>query len=73
MDLSTLIGVIAGIVLCVFGMVVGQENAMKAISSFLHLPSALITFGGLNISSRLFQIRDYLLYSDKKKSQISLF
>ena len=46
MDLSTLIGVIAGIVLCVFGMVVGQENAMKAISSFLHLPSALITFGG---------------------------
>ncbi len=46
MDLSTLIGVILGIVLCVFGMVVGQENAMKAISSFLHLPSALITFGG---------------------------
>ena len=46
MDLSTLIGVIAGLVLCIFGMVVGQENAMKAISSFLHLPSALITFGG---------------------------
>ena len=46
MDLSTLIGVILGIVLCVFGMVVGQENAMTAISSFLHLPSALITFGG---------------------------
>ena len=45
-DLSTLIGVILGIVLCVFGMVVGQENAMQAISSFLHLPSALITFGG---------------------------
>ena len=46
MDLSTLIGMIAGIALCIFGMVYGQENAMKALSSFLHAPSALITFGG---------------------------
>lgn len=46
MDLSTLIGVIAGIGLCIFGMIVGRENAMAAVSSFLHLPSALITFGG---------------------------
>lgn len=46
MDLSTLIGVIAGITLCIFGMVFGQENAVKALTSFLHAPSALITFGG---------------------------
>ncbi|MDD6036259.1 MAG: motility protein A [Lachnospiraceae bacterium] len=46
MDLSTLIGMIAGIALCIFGMVYGQENVMKALGSFLHAPSALITFGG---------------------------
>lgn len=46
MDLSTLIGIIAGMVLCIFGMVVGQSDALGAIASFLHLPSALITFGG---------------------------
>ena len=46
MDLSTLIGVVACLILCIFGMVVGQPNALGAISSFLHLPSALITFGG---------------------------
>ncbi len=46
MDLSTLIGIIAGMVLCIFGMVVGQSDALEAIASFLHLPSALITFGG---------------------------
>ncbi len=46
MDLSTLIGVVACFALCVFGMVFGQSNAMKALTSFLHAPSALITFGG---------------------------
>lgn len=46
MDLSTLIGLIAGIGLCIFGMVFGQADAAVAVSSFLHAPSALITFGG---------------------------
>lgn len=46
MDLSTLIGIVAGIGLCVFGMVFGQPNAVGAIMSFVHAPSALITFGG---------------------------
>ena len=46
MDLSTLIGVIAGIALCIFGMVFGQANAVEAVMSFVHAPSALITFGG---------------------------
>lgn len=46
MDLSTLIGIMAGFILCIFGMVVGQENALEAITSFLHLPSAFITLGG---------------------------
>ncbi len=46
MDLSTLIGLIAGIGLCIFGMVFGQADAAAAVSSFLHAPSALITFGG---------------------------
>lgn len=46
MDLSTLIGIVACLILCVFGMIVGQPNAMEAIGSFFHGPSALITFGG---------------------------
>lgn len=46
MDLSTLIGLGLGLGLCIFGMVYGQADAMKAISSFLDPPSALITFGG---------------------------
>ena len=46
MDLSTLIGFIACIILCIFGMVFKQPNALDAVSSFLHWPSALITFGG---------------------------
>lgn len=46
MDLSTLIGLIGGIGLCIFGMVFGQDDIGKALGSFLHGASALITFGG---------------------------
>ena len=46
MDLSTLIGVIACFALCIFGMVFGQANAVDAVMSFVHAPSALITLGG---------------------------
>ncbi|MBQ9767912.1 MAG: motility protein A [Lachnospiraceae bacterium] len=46
MDLSTLIGTVLGLALCVFGMVFGQPNALNAIMSFADAPSALITFGG---------------------------
>lgn len=46
MDLSTLIGIVACLGLCIFGMVWGQPNAVDAIMSFADMPSALITFGG---------------------------
>ena len=62
MDLSTLIGVIACLALCIFGMVVGQPNALEAISSFLHLPSALITFGGAMMATLVMSpsIKDFV-------------
>lgn len=46
MDLSTLVGMILCICLCIFGMVFGQANVVKALMSFLHAPSAIITIGG---------------------------
>ena len=46
MDLSTLIGMILCIGLCIFGMVFGQSDVAKALMSFLHAPSFIITVGG---------------------------
>lgn len=46
MDLSTLIGMILCIGLCIFGMVYGQSDVAKALMSFLHAPSFIITVGG---------------------------
>lgn len=51
MDLSTLIGIVACFILCIFGMVYGQPDAVDAIGSFLDVPSALITFGGAMMST----------------------
>lgn len=45
MDLATLIGIIAGIGLMVFGIVTG-EDGVAAIGNFIHMQSAIITFGG---------------------------
>ena len=45
MDLATIIGLILGFVLMVFGMVSG-DMGVSAIKYFLDLPSFLITFGG---------------------------
>ena len=44
MDIASLIGLIACFVLMVFGMVWGKD--FSATLSFLHVPSALITYGG---------------------------
>ena len=44
MDISTLIGIIGGFILCIFGIVFGKS--FGAILAFLHLPSAIITIGG---------------------------
>ena len=44
MDIASLIGIIAGLVLMVFGMVYGK--GFGVLSGFLDAPSALITFGG---------------------------
>ncbi|MBQ8317345.1 MAG: motility protein A [Lachnospiraceae bacterium] len=44
MDLATLIGMIAGFALMIFGMVWGKD--FSAVQNFLDMPSALITFGG---------------------------
>lgn len=62
MDLSTLIGVIACLVLCIFGMVVGQPSALASVMSFVHAPSALITFGGALMATLTMSpsIKDYV-------------
>ncbi len=62
MDLSTLIGVIACLVLCIFGMVVGQPSALDSVMSFVHAPSALITFGGALMATLVMSpsIKDYV-------------
>ena len=44
MDIATLIGIISGFVLMIFGMVWGKD--FSAVQNFLDMPSALITFGG---------------------------
>lgn len=44
MDIASIIGLIACFALMIFGMVFGKE--FSAVMSFLHAPSALITFGG---------------------------
>ncbi|MBR2409977.1 MAG: motility protein A [Lachnospiraceae bacterium] len=62
MDLSTLIGVIACLVLCIFGMIVGQQSALESVMSFVHGPSALITFGGALMATLTMSpsIKDYV-------------
>lgn len=44
MDIASLIGLLACLALMIFGMVFGKSFA--TVASFLHAPSALITFGG---------------------------
>lgn len=44
MDIASIIGLIACLGLMIFGMVFGKSFA--TVASFLHAPSALITFGG---------------------------
>ncbi|MGN0437925.1 MAG: motility protein A [Lachnospiraceae bacterium] len=45
MDIATIIGLILGLALMVYGMVTGDMGA-AAVKEFLHFPSFLITFGG---------------------------
>lgn len=45
MDLATLIGIIAGMGLMIFGIVSGDQG-FAALGNFYDLPSVLITFGG---------------------------
>lgn len=45
MDLATIVGLIVCFSLMIFGMVTGDQG-VAALGSFIHLPSALITFGG---------------------------
>ena len=44
MDIASIIGLLACFALMIFGMVFGKT--FSAVTSFLHAPSALITFGG---------------------------
>lgn len=44
MDIASIIGLLACLALMIFGMVFGKSFA--TVASFLHAPSALITFGG---------------------------
>ena len=45
MDLATIIGMILALGLMVFSIMTGEEG-VASITAFLHVPSALITFGG---------------------------
>ena len=45
MDLATIIGLILGMGLMIFGIVTGDDG-FAALSNFIDAPSALITFGG---------------------------
>lgn len=45
MDIASVIGLVLCLVLIIFGIVTGDEG-VKAMGSFLHLQSAIITFGG---------------------------
>ncbi len=59
MDIATLIGMIAGFGLMIFGMVWGKD--FSAISTFLDMPSALITFGGsLGCLLSMYHLNDFL-------------
>ncbi len=60
MDLASLIGLGACLVMVVFGIVTGDEG-FSALGNFLHGPSALITFGGSFSCVLIFySIKDYL-------------
>ena len=45
MDFATIIGLVAGLGLMIFGIVTGDDG-FAALTNFLHAQSALITFGG---------------------------
>ena len=45
MDLASLVGMLGGLVMIVFGIISGDEG-VAAMGNFLHLPSFIITFGG---------------------------
>ena len=55
MDIATIIGMVLGLGLMIFGMVFGKS--VSAIMSFIHVPSILITFGG-TLSVMIMQSRD---------------
>ena len=59
MDIATLIGMIAGFGLMIFGMVWGKD--FSAVKTFLDMPSALITFGGsLGCLLSMYPLNDFL-------------
>lgn len=45
MDFASIVGMIMGLLLCVYG-IIGGEDGVAALEGFLHAPSAFITFGG---------------------------
>lgn len=60
MDLATIVGLIAGISLMLFGIVTGPDG-FNGIMSFVHVPSMLITFGGAFASVLIqYPLRDFL-------------
>lgn len=77
MDIATLIGIVLGIVLVVFGIAQG-DGGIALIGNFLDFPSVLITFGGA-FSSVLtsYKLKEYIsglksitvAFKDKKQDQ----
>ena len=45
MDIASLIGMVAGFGLMIFGMVSGEQG-ISAIANFVDIPSVIITIGG---------------------------
>ena len=50
MDFATIIGLVAGLGLMIFGIVTGDDG-FAALTNFLHAQSALITFGGVRCNT----------------------
>lgn len=77
MDIATLVGIILGIVLIIFGIAQG-DGGVSLLGNFVDLPSVLITFGG-SFSAILtsYKLKEYInglksitiAFKDKKEDQ----
>lgn len=62
MDLASIIGLVVGIILIVFGIVYGDNGVdFSVINNFINVPSIIITFGGTFTSVLTsYTLKDYI-------------